>query len=144
MQPHGLYPTKLLCPWDFPGKNTVVGCHFLLQGIFPTQRSNPDLPPGRLILYHWASWETFQNAYSKSEKKKKKKNSKTHIQNIQSSTICNIPKLETTQMPMFRVKQQNKLLYSNNGISKLQLIQQITGMNFIMFRKGNKSWKCKV
>ena len=34
------------CPWDFPGKNTVVGCHFLLQGIFPTQSSN-------LRLLHW-------------------------------------------------------------------------------------------
>ena len=30
-------PTRLLCPWDFPAKNTGVGCHFLLQGIFPTQ-----------------------------------------------------------------------------------------------------------
>ena len=29
--------------WDFPGKNTGVGCHFLLQGIFPTQGSNPCL-----------------------------------------------------------------------------------------------------
>ena len=28
---------SLLCPWDFPGKNTGVGCHFLLQGIFSTQ-----------------------------------------------------------------------------------------------------------
>ena len=34
---------KLLCPWDFPGKNTRVDCHFLLQGIFPTQRLNPRL-----------------------------------------------------------------------------------------------------
>ena len=31
---------RLLCPWDFPGKNTGVGCHFLLPEIFPTQRSN--------------------------------------------------------------------------------------------------------
>ena len=31
---------RLLCPWDSPGKNTGVGCHFLLQGIFPTQGSN--------------------------------------------------------------------------------------------------------
>ena len=30
-------------PWDSPGKNTVVGCHLLLQGIFQTQGSNPDL-----------------------------------------------------------------------------------------------------
>jgi len=29
-------PTRLLCPWDFPDKNTGMGCHFLLQGIFLT------------------------------------------------------------------------------------------------------------
>ena len=29
LQPHGLYPTRLLCPWDSPGKNTGVGCHDL-------------------------------------------------------------------------------------------------------------------
>ena len=39
-QPHGLWPTRLLCPWNFPDKNTGVGCHSLLQGIFPTQGSN--------------------------------------------------------------------------------------------------------
>ena len=33
LQRHGLSPTRLLCPWDFPGKNTGVGYHFLLQGI---------------------------------------------------------------------------------------------------------------
>ena len=32
-----LRPQGLLCPWDFPGKNTGVGCHFLLKEIFPTQ-----------------------------------------------------------------------------------------------------------
>ena len=52
LQPHGLQPTRLLCPWDFPGKNTGVGCHFLLQGIFLTQGSNPDLLHCRQILYH--------------------------------------------------------------------------------------------
>ena len=46
LQPHGLWPTRLLCPWDFPGKNTGVGCHFLLQGIFLTQGSNPG-------VLHW-------------------------------------------------------------------------------------------
>ena len=34
---HGLYPGRLLFPWDFPGKNIGLDCHFLLQGIFPTQ-----------------------------------------------------------------------------------------------------------
>ena len=33
-------PTRLLPPWDSPGKSTGVGCHFLLQGIFPTQGMN--------------------------------------------------------------------------------------------------------
>ena len=49
--PHGLQPARLLCPWDFPGKNAGVGCYFLLQGIFPTQGSNPGLPHCRQILY---------------------------------------------------------------------------------------------
>ena len=39
--PHGLQPARLLCPWKSRGKNTGVGGHFLLQGIFPTQGSNP-------------------------------------------------------------------------------------------------------
>ena len=42
----------ILRPWDPPGKNTRVGCHFLLQGIFPTQGSNPGLLHCRQILYH--------------------------------------------------------------------------------------------
>ena len=37
---------------DSPGKNTGMGCHFLLQGIFPSQGSNPCLLLGRWILYH--------------------------------------------------------------------------------------------
>ena len=49
LQPHGLQPTRLLCPWDSPGKNSGVGCHCLLQGIFPTQGSNLCL----LHLLHW-------------------------------------------------------------------------------------------
>ena len=31
-RPHGLQPTRLLCPWDFPGMSTGVGCHCFLQG----------------------------------------------------------------------------------------------------------------
>ena len=54
---HGLWPTRLLCPWNSPGKNTGAGCHFLLQGIFPTQRLNPRLPHCRQILYHLSHWK---------------------------------------------------------------------------------------
>ena len=42
----------LLCPWDFLGKNTGVDSHFLLQGIFLTQGSNPSLLHCRWILHH--------------------------------------------------------------------------------------------
>ena len=45
----GLQSTRLLCPWDSLGKNTEVGCHALLQEIFPIQGSNLHL----LYLLHW-------------------------------------------------------------------------------------------
>ena len=51
LQPYGLQPASLLCPWNSPGKNTGVGCHFLLQGIFPTQGFNQGLLHWRQILY---------------------------------------------------------------------------------------------
>ena len=41
LQPCGLKPARLLGPWNFPGKNTGVGCYFLLQRILPTQELNP-------------------------------------------------------------------------------------------------------
>ena len=47
LRPCGLQPARLLFPWDSPGKNTGVGCHFLHgEGIFTTQGSN-------LLLLHW-------------------------------------------------------------------------------------------
>ena len=46
LQPHGLWRARLLCPWDFPGKNTGVGCHFLLQG---TESASPALA-GRFFI----------------------------------------------------------------------------------------------
>ena len=52
LRPHGLYPARLLWSWNSPGKNTGVGIHSLLQGIFLTQGSNTGLPHCRQILYH--------------------------------------------------------------------------------------------
>ena len=73
LQPHGLQPTRFLCSQDFPGKNTGVGCHFLLQGIFPTQGSKPyihiSIYPmqsvsciGRQILYYYTIWEALPHS----------------------------------------------------------------------------------
>ena len=63
-------PTRLFYPWDSPAKNTGVGCHFLLQGIIPTQGSNPHLlnwqvdslplaPPGKPPK-RWQNPQAFQ------------------------------------------------------------------------------------
>ena len=49
MQLYGLQPVRLLCSWDSPGKNTGLGCHAILQGIFLIQESNPCF----LCLLHW-------------------------------------------------------------------------------------------
>ena len=46
LQPHGLYPARLLCPWELWSKNIGAGCHFLFQGILLTQGSY-------LRLLHW-------------------------------------------------------------------------------------------
>ena len=46
LQSHGLQHTRLLCPWDSPGENTGVGCHFLLQGHLPY----PGIEPGSCTL----------------------------------------------------------------------------------------------
>ena len=48
LQPQGLQPTSILCPWDFPGKSTRVDNHSLLQGIFQIQGSNPGL-----LYFRW-------------------------------------------------------------------------------------------
>ena len=78
LRPHGLQPTRILYPQDFPGKHATVHCLFLLQGSFPTQGSNPclmhwqtdSLPlchqesPSKQqsgIASHWSEWPTSRN-----------------------------------------------------------------------------------
>ena len=58
--PYGLWPTRLLCPWDSPDKNTGVSCYALLQGIFWSwgwRCISWVSCIGRCVLYHWATWE---------------------------------------------------------------------------------------
>ena len=52
---HWQHPTRLLCPWNFPGNNTGVIYHFLLQRIFPTQELNPSSCIDKWILYQEAT-----------------------------------------------------------------------------------------
>ena len=55
--PHGLQPTRLFCPWDFPGKHAEVVCHSLLQEIFPMQGLNSGILYCRRIFYLWVTRE---------------------------------------------------------------------------------------
>ena len=52
------WPTRLFHPWNSPGKNTGVGCHSLLQGIFRTQGLNSGLLHFKRILYHLSHQES--------------------------------------------------------------------------------------
>ena len=65
LRPYGLYPAKLLCPWNFLGKNSGVGCHFPFPGDLPDPRTDPrspaspalaggfftSVPPGKPLIY---------------------------------------------------------------------------------------------
>ena len=73
LQRYGLQPTRLLCPWASPGKNTGVGSHSLLQGIFPTQGSNLHL----FCLLHWQ-----MDSY--------------HLSHQGSPNISNLPKVKSS------------------------------------------------
>ena len=57
--PYGLEPSRLICWGDFPGKNIGVGCHFLLQGIFLTQESNPHLLHWQVDSWPLSHWVLF-------------------------------------------------------------------------------------
>ena len=61
LQPHGLQPARLLCPWDSPGRNAGVGSHSLLQSMFLTQGLKPGLLNCRPILYHLSHQGTSRN-----------------------------------------------------------------------------------
>ena len=57
-------------PWDRPGKSTGVGCHVLLQGIFPTQTSSNISCVGWWVLPHWATWEAPRKTQRSQREKK--------------------------------------------------------------------------
>ena len=83
--PNGLQPVRILCRWDFPGKNTGMGCHFLLQG------SNSHLLHqsigGQVGLYHWATRETLTPIRMTTERRKKKKTEKKSQKDIEKSEL---------------------------------------------------------
>ena len=96
LQPHGLQLARHLYPWDFPSKNTRMDCHFLLQGVFPTQRLN--LPS--LVYTHT---HTHTQSVIKETKLSQCCNSHYHLQN-ENDSWC---KGNNDQSQLPKVHQEN-------------------------------------
>ena len=60
---NSMEPTRLLCSWDFSGKNIGVGCHFLLHEILPMKESNPELRTAGKLFTVWATKEALSGIY---------------------------------------------------------------------------------
>ena len=98
----GLYPSRLFCPWNSPGKNSGVNSHFLLQGIFSTQGSNLGLLHSRQSL----------RLHLKAKLKKKKKISQRNYQS-------------------YLIKKNILQFCFNNSELLLIVCQQLTVVNFL-------------
>ena len=110
LQPYGLKPTRLLCPWDFSGKNTGVDFHSPLQGIFPTPGLNPGLLNCWQILCHLSQ----QGNCTPTLQKKKfvsqsTRNSKTYV--LSKTVYSNI-----NVITLFVSRPKKKLIFHVTGI----------------------------
>ena len=114
VRPHRRQPTRLLCPWDSPGKNTVVGCHFLLQGTHaceitsvmsdsvrlygqqPTRLLRPQDSLGKNtgVGCHFLLWEGMamtEKSQGRKEKRKKPRGSKGVVAETGLQVLSQIP-----------------------------------------------------
>ena len=110
-------PARLLHPWDFPGKITGVGCHFLHQGIVPTQGSNPGLLYCRQTFYHLSHNGVNNHNWSDgtSMKTQKKEVQSASILVIQKASTCQAPNSTGTEAPAFGTLQNFSLGNSPSG-----------------------------
>ena len=90
---------RVFCPWNSPGKNTGVGCHALLQRIFPTQRLSPHFlclllfQAGSLPLYHLGSLDQ-RRGITKFWVQQKNTNFTAHcwLNDLEKDVSCSLPK----------------------------------------------------
>ena len=118
LQPHGLQSTRLLCPWNFPGKNTRAVCCFQLQGIFLTQRSNLYL----LHLLHWqAASLPLRNTEGVPQREKREKGAENILKPYQVKLS---PTWERKQTSRYRKHGEYKT-ESPNGTTSRQSITKV-------------------
>ena len=113
LQPHRLYSTKLIYLQDCSGRNTGVGCHFLLQGTFPIQESNSRLL--HLLHRHWATEDPRSSLDDLSSRLEiaEKRSQKTEETWIESTNSKNRGKLVNLKVKMNREAQRLEALQSN-------------------------------
>ena len=152
LRPHGLLPTWLLCPWDFPGNSTGVDCHFLLQRIFPTQGSNPGLPHCRQTLYclsHQRSPIMVQHAKYYSERINFTKTNAWEMmeesKQVLQMTMYLSPNLLLKQVPEemspWLTAQCNGDLPKKNRKKSHMLLAKSLCLGFQLFNQENNQWR---
>ena len=115
LRPFGLQPTRLLCPWDSPGKTTAVGCHILLLGIFPTKSASNilflGLNGGYLevsLLNRTYTLGTFLNMPNKEEEKLR------ILPNVVAFRNSRQSRFELFRVRSFRLHHKLKSLWDNS------------------------------
>ena len=137
--PHGLWPTRLLCPWGFARQEYWSGLPCLLQGIFPTQGLNPGLLHCRWILYHLSHQESpVYNRICMYDVC-------IHILYIYYTHIIHTHSIYTYPIGSFSLEISNIniiiLFYKWNwGIKIPQLITVIPQNSFFSFKIGTHHW----
>ena len=118
LQLYRLQPSGLLCPRNFPGKNSGVGSHFLLQGIFPTQGSNPGLQDCRRILYQLSQPGSLKKRYGEEINHQPKGITEIPLFNLETIKLKNMQFyctcLEILSGISHRFLQRDKLKFQSN------------------------------
>ena len=106
-------------PWVFPGKNTGVVCHFLLQGIFPTQGSNLGLPHCRQTLCHLSHREPTSNVVTISGRQERDSTTHTQVSILPQSPLPSrlLQFIEQSPCAIHRTSLVTRFKYSNVPMS---------------------------
>ena len=133
LRPHGLWPTRLLCPRSSPGNNTLVGCHSFLQGLFPTQGSNPSLLHCRQILYYQSYQRSKSQETWKSRVEKMEMSLSTSVAGISSSQASRAEWLVSGVLSLldFELALLPQAAYSPYRLSSGLLHSSIFGMSVL-------------
>ena len=148
--PHGQRSLIGYGPWDSLGKNTEVGCHFPLQGIFPTRESNPDILQCRQIFYQLSYKGSFAcnnrqiGSYDSGSAEVKNPNTSVSLQRSGSLVLAHLQMLsrQTQLWGRFLLQHQEDLARRHNfggalfnaGVNSVPLVPKVSS-GFLLLRQ---------